>query len=137
MPLPLATATMDWIQALGVELGLLFQAEKTVYPTSQIEYLGLGLDSILMQAHLPEDKLAYLCSKLRDWIACQSCSLCQIQELIRYLHSCSQVIPTSQAFIRRLIDFSTTFPPLAPNAWCSLPSSAHADLCWWHGLSSA
>jgi hypothetical protein len=80
---------------LGCDLGLVFQDSKTVWPATQIEFLGLELDSVAMEAHLPLDKLEFLRSLLHDWSAKQSACLQEIQELTGFLQFVSQVIPHS------------------------------------------
>ena len=136
-PPHIALAGMEWIQALGAQLGLFFQEEKTVNPGTLLEFLGLELDSQLMEARLPADKLEFLRSELTSWLSRRSCSLREIQELTGYLQFCSQVIPSSRAFIRRLIDFSTTFPSHSLQSRRHIPSSARADLKWWHSLAAS
>ena len=96
----LANQAVDWIQALGNQLGLCFQDEKTLCPAMQVKFLGLDLDTMAMEARLPADKLSYLCSILLEWLGCHSCPLLNLQWLVGYLQFCSQVIPHSRAFLR-------------------------------------
>ena len=85
VPLQLVNAVIDWIKSLAEELGLSFKPKKTIWPTTCLEFLGLELDSIAMEACLPEDKLTYLCSCLMEWQACKHCTLKDIQELMVWL----------------------------------------------------
>jgi len=101
---------VDWVRKLTGELGLSFQAKKTVVPTTSLKFLGLELDSSAMEAQLPIDKLDYLREILVDWERCQCCNLRNLQELMGYLQFCVQVIPHSHTFICGLINFSMTFP---------------------------
>jgi hypothetical protein len=98
-PLSTANAALDWIQALGTQLGLFFQREKTVRPCTHIEFLGIIIDSLAMEARLPEDKLLFLRNELAAWLSKSSCSLLELQQLTGFLQFASQVIPTSRAFI--------------------------------------
>ena len=128
--LDLANQAIDWIQALGNQLGLFFQDEKTLRPSTQVEFLGLELDTIAMEARLPGDKLLYLCNLLLEWLDRRSCSLLDLQQLVGYLQFCSQVIPHSRAFLRRLINFSSSFS--SHYATCHIPAYAQAEIRWWH-----
>jgi Reverse transcriptase (RNA-dependent DNA polymerase) len=134
-PLPIANKAVDWIEALGTSLGLSFQHEKTLRPSTQTEYLGLELDTVAMEARLPADKLLYLRDLLQLWTDRRHCSLRDLQQLIGFLQFCSQVIPHSRAFLRRLISFSMTF--------CSqysvryLPAYAQAEIRWWRTYALA
>ena len=134
-PLPLANKAVDWIEALGMSLGLSFQHEKTLRPSTQTEYLGLDLDTLAMEARLPADKLLYLRDLLRLWTKRRRCSLHDLQQLIGFLQFCSQVIPHSRAFLRRLISFSMTFR--SQYAVRHLPAYALAEIRWWRTYASA
>ena len=127
-------AAVEWVSALGNELGLHFQDSKTVWPCTQLEFLGLELDFIMMEAHLPSDKLAYLTDLLDAWTLKTKCSLHELQELMGLLQFASQVIPKSRTFICRLLDFSLTFT--SPFATCYIPKSAASDICWWQTFSA-
>lgn len=96
----IATAATEWVQGLGTVLGLTFQPDKTVWPIITLEFLGNELDTLAMEARLPEDKLTYLRDLLTAWHAKKTCSLTQLQELIGFLYFASQVIPYSRTFLR-------------------------------------
>jgi len=80
-PKAMANAATDWIEHLGNELGLSFQLKKTVQPSMNIEFLGLELDSMAMEAHFLDEKLIYLRRLLDSWLQQSKCSLWDIQEL--------------------------------------------------------
>lgn len=50
------TVAVSWIQELGRNLGPIFQHDKTAWPTTELEFLGIELDSMKMEARLPDDK---------------------------------------------------------------------------------
>ena len=75
MSLDLANQAVDWIQALGNQLGPFFQDEKTLHPSTQVEFLSLKLDTLAMEACLLGDKLLYLRNLLLEWLDHCSCSL--------------------------------------------------------------
>ncbi|KAF5384159.1 hypothetical protein D9615_003180 [Tricholomella constricta] len=127
-------AAIEWVTALGNELGLAFQDSKTVHPCTQLEFLGLELDSLAMEARLPSDKLAYLTELLDTWALKKQCTLRELQALTGFLQFASQVIPKSRTFIRRLFDFSCTFT--SPFATRHIPKSAMSDIHWWRTFSS-
>ena len=77
--LDLANQAIDWIQALGNQLGLFFQDKKTLRPSTQVKFLGLELDTVAMEARLPSNKLLYLCNLLLKWLDRHSCSLLDLQ----------------------------------------------------------
>jgi len=105
----MANTVTDWIEHLGNKLGLSFQPKKTVWPSTNIEFLGLELNSMAMEAHLPDEKLVYLKVLLDSWLQWSKCSLWDIQELTGFLQFCVQVIPHAHMLTCRLIKFSMTF----------------------------
>ena len=129
-PLHIANAAVAWCQSLGMRLGFHFQDEKTVLPCTQLEYLGLEVDTMSMEARLPPEKLEYLREILTSALLAPTMTLKKLQELVGFLQFASQVIPHSRAFIRRLIDFSMTFP--SPFSRRRVPAYARADIRWWH-----
>jgi Reverse transcriptase-like len=111
------------------ELGLIFQDSKTIWPATQIEFLGLELDSVAMEAHLPHDKLIFLKSLLQEWSVKQIACLQEIQELAGFLQFVSQVIPCSQSFLHRIINFSMKFH--SPFQKLHMAKDVKADVHWW------
>ena len=130
-----ANRAVTWCQDLCNQLGLSTQEEKTVRPCTCLEFLGLEVDTSLMEARLPIDKLSFLRQTLTDWSSKQTTNLRELQQLTGFLQFASQVIPHSRAFLRRLIDFSTTFR--SPFAIRHIPAYAHADIIWWQTFADA
>ena len=128
-----ANAAISWCQSLGKQLGLIFQHTKTVLPCTCLEFLGLEIDTICMEARLPPGKLCYLWEILDSAIVAGSMSLVQVQELTGFLQFASQVIPHSRAFLCQLIDFSMTFA--SPFMYRRVPAYARADIHWWHSFA--
>ena len=118
----LANAAVEWVMGLGKELGLIFQDSKTVWPCARLEFLGLELDSTMIEARLPVDKLIFLQNLLQYWLAKWTCTLLQLQELLGFLQFTSQVIPCSRSFLHCLFNFSSKFN--SPFTCRHIPSSA-------------
>ncbi len=100
---------LAWMLALGRQLSLQFQPSKIDGPSTLIQYLGILLDSIKMEAHLPDTKLAFLHELLYTWKLWHTCSLHDLNELTGYLQFCSQVILTFRTFIRLCMTFLPHF----------------------------
>ncbi|PIL25946.1 hypothetical protein GSI_11700 [Ganoderma sinense ZZ0214-1] len=107
---PLAQTAVEWTMALGEELGLEFQGNKTIFPMTCLDFLGLDLDTDAMEARMPADKLRWLGELLSAWEDKRTCRLRELQALIGFLQFAAHVVPHARAFIRRLIEFSMTFP---------------------------
>src|SRR5882724_11035980 len=103
--------------------------------TTSIESLGLMLDSLAMEAHLPQEKLTYLCSTLLNWLEHKQCSLWELQELISFLQFFTHMIPHSHSFVCSLINFSMTFDG---NFMCRhIPAYVCSDKLWWLAYADA
>ena len=59
---PLCLQTLEMFLTMSKQIGLPIKADKTVFPTTTLTFLGLDLDSELMEIRLPLDKLG----KLKD-----------------------------------------------------------------------
>jgi hypothetical protein len=57
---------LEWSMALGAQLGLRFQPSKVEGPATCLEFLGIELDSIAMEARLPASKLMFLVALVSD-----------------------------------------------------------------------
>ncbi|PPQ83082.1 hypothetical protein CVT24_012140, partial [Panaeolus cyanescens] len=122
-------AAVEWVISLGRSLGLCFQDEKTLWPSHVVDFLGIELDSLRMEARLPTDKLKILTDLLTDWQNKRLVSLRETQELSGYLQFASQVIPFSRSFMRRIFDFQSRFHSRFHRLHVS--SGVRADLRWW------
>ena len=86
--------------------------KKTFRPSHVLEFIGITLDSVNMQAHRPEDKL----DKARSMLLCQ----CQmglpptyLQSLIGTLQFACRVISLGRAFMQCIINVHGAFPAKA------------------------
>jgi len=96
--LTMTNNTLAWCQGLGSQLRLYFATKKTVAPWTSLEYLSLELDTFVVEAHLPSDKLIFLWDLLNSWLSKHTASLHEVQELIGFLQFASQVILHSCTF---------------------------------------
>jgi hypothetical protein len=54
---------VEMFLTMSKQIGLPIKADKTVFPTTTLTFLGLDLDSELMEIRLPLDKLGNVLSK--------------------------------------------------------------------------
>ena len=90
------------------DLGVPIAEGKTVSPSTTLQFAGIILESIAMQAtiSLPEDKLTKCCDQLTLWYLRKRVTLWELQSLIVLLNfMCSVIVPGS-AFLCRLIDLT-------------------------------
>ena len=84
-------------------LGIPISKHKTEGPSTVLQFLGILLDSVRMEARLPEDKVQRLRSDLSHWRTRKSATLQEIQSLIGTLNFACKVIPPGRPFLQRII----------------------------------
>jgi hypothetical protein len=119
--------------ALFKELGIPVNLEKLRLeglPSTTIKFLGILIDTALMQARLDPERLAAIRLALDAWASKTHCSLQELQSLIGLLAFAAKVVPAGRTFLRRLLAtlhsaFSTSRRSV------TLTPSFHADINWW------
>ena len=116
--------TVDLFRHLGVPLA----PEKMEGPTTKLTYLGIEIDTDLMELRLPPKKLESLMSTIRNFTSKKKCTKCELLSLIGQLSFAAKIIPAGRTFTRRLIDLSTTVARLSHHI--TLNSTAREDINW-------
>ena len=71
---------------LCAELGFPVASDKTYFPRTELEFVGITLDAYRMEAMLPEVKVGKCLSLLREFLNRESCKLRELQALLGYLN---------------------------------------------------
>ena len=110
-------------------IGIPIANEKTIGPDRALQFAGIALDTELMEARLPEEKLDKCLSQLSYFCSRKSVTLKEPQSLIGLLNfTCCVVVP-GRAFLRRLIDL--TRGVRKPNHHVRLTKEIKYDLQVW------
>ena len=110
-PSEAAKCTIDLKNFLNLchEIGVPIVDEKTMGPTTELKFACITLDTVSMEARLPDDKLDKCREQLSSFCFRKSVTLKELQSLIALLHfACSLVVP-GRAFLHRLIDKNINF----------------------------
>ena len=91
--------------------------------------MGILLNSSLMEARLPDDKLTRLRSLASAWQSKTSCRLHDLQSLIGSLHFACKVAAPGRPFLRRMI--SLTRGLSNPSSFIRLSKEFQKDLDMW------
>ena len=111
------------------DIGVPMAPEKTVGPSFVLSFAGIELDTIKMEARLPEDKLAKCRSLIREFLTKKKVTLTELQSLIGLLNfTCSVIVP-GRTFFRRLINL--TVGVKHPRHFIRLNRETKADLRLW------
>lgn len=125
-------AALDTLISLCESLGVPLAVHKVVGPDTILEFLGILLDSIRMEARLPPDKLSRLQSLVAVWLLKKSATKRELLSLIGLLHHASKVVVPGRTFLRRMIDVSCSARELHHHIRVS--KSLRLDLLWWHNF---
>lgn len=104
--------TMNVFLNLFESLGIPLSAKKTEGPTHILEYLGIILDTELMQARLPSEKLKRIQAILEHFSTRNTCTKRELLSLLGHLNFACRVILPGRSFVSHLIKLSTTVKKL-------------------------
>jgi hypothetical protein len=128
---------LDRMRAELASLGLLVNHKKTIPPTQVCRFLGLDLDSILMQISVPDYKLtatrALLDSFRADFAGATLVPAHTLHSLVGKLSHIARAVRSSRTFLRRMWDLIRDLP-YGPHRWAQpvrLSPSFWLDFEWW------
>ena len=105
---PLCASQVDVMVKTADRLGIPLAPDKLERPTSHLMFLGILIDSNLMECSLPPAKLSELVTELHTWSSRKKCIKRELLSLTGKLNFACRIIPAGRIFLRRLIDLSTT-----------------------------
>ena len=85
-------------------------ASKTIGPSREIEFMGIILDSVHMEARLPQDKLIRINQLLDSFKNRRSVRLVELQSLIGTLQFACKVVVPGRTFLQRAINLTRGVP---------------------------
>lgn len=115
---------------LCTELGLMVNHTKSIFGTIA-DFLGIELDSNLMQARLPADKLARARNIVKNLLNRATIPHRELESAVGFLSFAAKVVVPGRAFLRRLFNAIRR-----PVAIIRITSAMRADLQWWNTFLS-
>lgn len=125
---------LDNFLCLCRRIGVPIADEKTMGPATALQFAGITLDTVLMEARLPEDKLDKCRAQLVDFCSRKSVTLKELQSLIGLLNFACCVVVPGRAFLRRLIDLTKGIRKLTHHV--RLTKECKHDLTVWRDFLS-
>ena len=107
---------------------------KTQGPSTTLEFMGITLDSIRMEARLPLDKVERILTSLSDFQGRKSCTLKELQSLIGTLNFACRVIPPGRPFLQRMVALTRNITK--PHHHIKLSAGFFLDLHMWQKFIS-
>ena len=123
-------------QSLCLTLGIPIADEKTEGPTTCLTFLGIELDTVAMEAHLPAAKLADLKLLVNEWHAKRHATVRELQSLVGTLSFACKVIRPGRFYLKRIIWHMARMiahPDVKSHTkdYWILPEQTRADIRWW------
>lgn len=113
-------------------LGIPMAPEKTLGPSTTLAFAGIELDSVQMEARLPQGKLDKCQQLISAFLRRRKVSLREIQSLTGLLNFACTVVVPGRAFLRRLIDI--TLGVRSPRFLIRLTKEVKEDLKVWQNF---
>lgn len=120
--------------ALCEELGIPMAAKKTEGPTTCLVFLGIEIDTLLMRARVPDEKLAELRRLTSVWRSKSSATVKELQSLAGVLNFAACVVRPGRFFIRSIFARAAAQAAKPHQQW-TLNAEVRADVEWWHDFA--
>lgn len=126
---------LDLFLSLCSYLGIPMAPEKTCGPATTMSFAGIELDSILLEARLPLDKIEKCKSLISYFLSHKKVTLKEVQSLTGLLNFACSVVRPGRAFLRRLIHL--TLGIKSANHYIRLNREVKEDLKLWLSFLSS
>ena len=113
-------------QFLNIPLAL----EKVEGPSTSLEFLGILLDMVRMEARLPDDKLQRIRQEIQSWLDKRSATKRQILSLVGLLQHAAKVVCPGRTFVGRMYSVAAKVKEL--DHFTRLNKEFRSDLYWWY-----
>jgi len=111
---------------LGIPLAL----EKVEGPSQCLTFLGITLDTQLMLARLPDEKLARIRNQVAAWLSRKKATKRDILSLVGLLQHATKVVTPGRTFVSRMYRLAARLKELSH--FTRLTKGFRSDLRWWH-----
>ena len=101
------TSILDTLKQIFSDIGVPLSEEKNLGPSTSLEFLDILLDSVNMQAFLPNEKFLRIRSFIKSFFSLRVISKRDKLSLLCHLNFAMSVIPQGRAFISRLLMWPT------------------------------
>jgi hypothetical protein len=110
-------------------LGMPVNPAKVERPVTRLEFLGIILDSDVMELQMAPERLADVFVELKKWLGSYRGTKRSLLSLLGKLVFLCRIVKPGRIFTRRLFDLSKTVRHL--NHHVRLSREAEADVNWW------
>ena len=128
-----ARRLLEGALALCAELGVPMASDKVEGPAQCLVFLGIELDTLKLEARLPDTRLAQLHALMVEWQSFTRASIKQLQSLAGLLNFASACVAPGRIYTARIIAHTSHLLALGcgPHAPVPLTPAVLADVAWW------
>ena len=125
---PICQNNLDKLVHICNYLGVPLALEKVEGPPTALPFLGIILDTVTMEARLPQEKLVKLKKEVTEWVGRTDSRKREIFSLVRSLQHATKVVRCGRAFVARM--YATAAKLRELHFHTRLNMEFHSDLCW-------
>ena len=124
----------DLEKALTVcsELGVPVASHKCVEPLTCITFLGIEVDTVALELHLPGEKFEKLRQLITEWQSRKCCKKRDLESLTGYLCHACKVVQPGRRFLRGIFDLLARTKKR--HHFIRLNEQFQGDIEWWGGV---
>jgi hypothetical protein len=125
-----ALQQLQLVLAIYKILGVPVSLSKLIGPCTELEYLGILLNSVLMTARLSDARMTAIRTALDTWHTRETCTVTELQSLVGTLSFAAKVVRPGRIFLRRMLDLLAATNGIDSRS-ITLGRGFRADLQWW------
>lgn len=99
-------------------------------PSTVLDFRGISLDTVLMEARLPVEKLEGTKGVVREWLPKKCATKRDILSLVGILQHATKVVRPGQSFLSRM--YNTAIRVRELHHYTRINHEFRSDLAWWH-----
>lgn len=111
------------------DMGVPLKMEKTIWPTTCLDFMGITVDTGAMEARLPPDKIEKCINLIQNFLSRNKVTLKELQSLLGLLNFACRIVVPGRAFLRRL--YNLTLGVKKPHHHIRLCTGSKDDLRVW------
>ena len=104
--------------------------QKVEGPTTCLDFLGIILDTIRMEARLPDEKLTRIYHTIANWLDKQNATKREILSLVGLLQHATKIVCPGRIFVHRMYSVAAKVQEM--DHYTRLNKEFRSDLYWWH-----
>ena len=98
-------------------------------PSTSLDFLGITLDTVQMEARLPVDKLRRTREQVGSWMRKKKATKREILSLVGILQHATKIVRSGRTFLSRM--YTTAAKLREMHFYARLNKEFRSDLCWW------